>query len=283
MESLFHYCSTNSFVEIIKSKKIRLSSLSHSNDYLEGKLISRVFERLCDRDSLSPFIKRKLLDKLNELDGGIEGLAFCLSTEEDLLSQWRGYADDGRGVAIGFSRDAIESLTRSNLVNQFPLLQLEQVLYTDEEHENALLPAYQELKRLIEMGALQGALGGGLFDLGGAKSGKPEQRALDDEAYKKLFLMYFNLYKLKSQAFKEECEWRLIYPLIAKQLTEHLVYAKPDRIIPFIEAALPMGKGSITKILLGPKHQSDPVDIQRTLFKFGFGMPEVIRSKASYR
>lgn len=283
MELLFHYCSSNSFVEIIKSKKIRLSSLSHSNDYLEGKLISRVFERLCDRDSLNPFIKGKLLTKLSELDGGIEGLAFCMSTEEDLLSQWRGYADDGRGIAIGFHRDAIESLTRSSLPNHLPLPQLEQVLYTDVEHENALLPAYQELRRLIEMGALQGSLGGGLFGSVAPTSGKPEQRALDDEAYQKLFLMYFNLYKLKSQAFKEEREWRLIYPLVAKQFTDHFVYAKSDRIIPFIEATLPTERGSISKIVLGPKHQSDPDDIRRTLFKFGFGIPEVIRSKASYR
>ena len=27
-----------------------------------------------------------------------------LSYQNDLLSQWRGYADDGRGAAIGFDR-----------------------------------------------------------------------------------------------------------------------------------------------------------------------------------
>lgn len=283
MESLFHYCSTNSFVEIVKSKKLRLSSLSHSNDYLEGKLISRVFQRLCERDNLNAFVTSKLKSKLNDLDGGIEGLAFCMSTEEDLLSQWRGYADDGRGVAIGFSKDAIESLTRATPGNLFPIPQLERVLYTDTEHEDTLLPAYEELKRLIEKGAFQGALGGGLLGLGDTKPLTPDQKTLDDEAYKNLFRMYFNLYKLKSHAFKEESEWRLIYPLIARQLTDHSVYAKPDRIIPYVEVNLSTAQGSINKILLGPKHQSDPEDIRRTLFKFGFGMPDVVRSKASYR
>ena len=34
---------------------------------------------------------------------------FCLSKEKDVLSQWRSYANDGKGVAIGFNVDFIET------------------------------------------------------------------------------------------------------------------------------------------------------------------------------
>ena len=33
---------------------------------------------------------------------------FCLSKDKDVLSQWRSYANDGKGVAIGFDVDFIE-------------------------------------------------------------------------------------------------------------------------------------------------------------------------------
>ena len=32
----------------------------------------------------------------------------CFSYQNDLLSQWRGYADDGRGAAIGFDLDVLK-------------------------------------------------------------------------------------------------------------------------------------------------------------------------------
>jgi hypothetical protein len=35
----------------------------------------------------------------------------CFSEIGDLLSQWRGYADDGRGVAIGFNEDLLKENT----------------------------------------------------------------------------------------------------------------------------------------------------------------------------
>lgn len=37
-------------------------------------------------------------------------LALCFTGNGDLLSQWRGYGDDGRGVAVGFRRSDINAL-----------------------------------------------------------------------------------------------------------------------------------------------------------------------------
>ena len=34
----------------------------------------------------------------------------CFSYQNDLLSQWRGYADDGRGAAIGFDLDVLKEV-----------------------------------------------------------------------------------------------------------------------------------------------------------------------------
>lgn len=46
--------------------------------------------------------------------------SLALSTEEDSLSQWRGYADDGMGYAIGFRPEALPEVSMfspADLVN----------------------------------------------------------------------------------------------------------------------------------------------------------------------
>ena len=37
---------------------------------------------------------------------------FCFSESKDKLSQWRGYAQDGKGIAIGFNKDVLEELNQ---------------------------------------------------------------------------------------------------------------------------------------------------------------------------
>ena len=50
-----------------------------------------------DRKYLEDFIARNGLS-----------IYFCVSKDKDVLSQWRSYANDGQGVAIGFDVDFIE-------------------------------------------------------------------------------------------------------------------------------------------------------------------------------
>lgn len=45
-EVLYHYCSTDAFHAIVESRTIWLSSLSSSNDALEGRLIAQIMNEL---------------------------------------------------------------------------------------------------------------------------------------------------------------------------------------------------------------------------------------------
>lgn len=62
--------------------------------------------------------------------------AFCLSEEADLLSQWRGYADDGRGVCIGFKKEALELYLKTKVENNS--ITLNKVLYSDDDLERGM-------------------------------------------------------------------------------------------------------------------------------------------------
>lgn len=78
---------------------------------MEGKIASEAFERLAKREKkLDAGTIQILREKLELYIKECHGLGFCLSKHSDQLSQWRGYAADATGVAIGFSREYLELL-----------------------------------------------------------------------------------------------------------------------------------------------------------------------------
>jgi hypothetical protein len=87
---LYHYCNTDSFISIIRSQSIRLSSLSLSNDSMEGQLVTKTIMRLAERDGIVGKEKIELEESLRFNERYFDGLGFCLSAYGDLLSQWRG-------------------------------------------------------------------------------------------------------------------------------------------------------------------------------------------------
>ena len=110
----YHYCGLDKFVAIVRSKKLRLCNLFHMNDAKEVSWFfdiasKRIDDLLAgpedgDDGSSSSSWQRNALGRLRSLitDQRFYHIyAACFSKEPDSLSQWRGYADDGRGVTLG--------------------------------------------------------------------------------------------------------------------------------------------------------------------------------------
>lgn len=118
---LYHYCSPDAFTSIIKNKTIRLSDITMMNDAEEGKWGYNIWLEVANR-LLAPGPQRCLpepvnLEFIDEIDGfwtasGVAMSSFiaAFSKDSDSLSQWRAYADDGRGYAIGFRSSALRRL-----------------------------------------------------------------------------------------------------------------------------------------------------------------------------
>lgn len=98
----YHYCSIKSFMSIIESKSIWLTNAKFMNDRLENKMIEKHFDYIIE--ILKPSKTEKFIEDLikNFKQYKNQVYLFCLSKNPDKLSQWRGYANDGKGVAIGF-------------------------------------------------------------------------------------------------------------------------------------------------------------------------------------
>lgn len=120
----YHYCSFETFHAICESRCIRFSDVEMLNDLEE-----RSYGRAILQEGAAALTELK--STVPELSGLDAGFFFAFSTVEkaaklslhpftasfsrkpDVLSQWRAYADDGRGFCVGFSGKALKNLPAS--------------------------------------------------------------------------------------------------------------------------------------------------------------------------
>jgi len=289
VDTLYHYCSTDTFTSIIRGRAIWLSALSLSNDTLEGKLVRRTLTRLAGRDNLDSNAQDGLWAALASLEGMLDGLGFCLSEEGDLLSQWRGYAANATGVSIGFASSYLTALGRSHATTTKSGFSLWKVSYSDEEHEESVAPIYQGIPRHIAAGAFDEPGTRGLLDGRSAEEVKRDDNQIADARRtlrRDMLDLIRHLYRLKDRAFREEKEWRLVSFVLRALDDDYLYRAAHDRIIPYRQYELVQAADlgpAIKEVILGPKHVTPPEVVKGMLRRAGFGEVEIRRSEASYR
>lgn len=125
-QRLYHYCSADSFRAILESGKLRFSDINMLNDASEHRWGYAIFEeaatRLIKRVGVPETVPKMTIEFFDAVDevlskGQLIAHPFvsCLSLEGNSLDQWRKYADDGRGYAIGFLASDLKTLPISLL------------------------------------------------------------------------------------------------------------------------------------------------------------------------
>ena len=120
---LYHYCSLSTFMSIFDNKSIWLSDIRRSNDSLELRWIMGQCQYyminawtdyvrdvqqnrgmdIVSHEHFKEFEDLYLLAKDYDAEDDTKNWVFCLSEKADDLGQWRGYANDGQGISIGFN------------------------------------------------------------------------------------------------------------------------------------------------------------------------------------
>lgn len=209
-----------------------------------------------------------------------------MSEEGDLLSQWRAYADGGAGVSIGFEREYFEELgaTKRDRNDDFNA-SLTKIEYDPGKQREIVAEHLDDILRLVSEGALQ----------------RPTLLTSEDEAKRcqdkfrsmclRFMFFIFPLFTLKSPAFVEEREWRIISHLVRDPKSGEMdvisnmeFRALSDRIVPFVRIKLePLAHRSITDVVLGPKNITPVEIVSGLLRKHGWGDITVRRSRATLR
>ena len=143
----YHYTSVQALFEIVRSRRFRLSNVLFMNDYMEVEWLWQIVREEMKRREEAVGLKKPDSDYLSHLRGQVNrvvrahvadtGLEFifcgCFSRLDDDLSQWRGYADDGRGVAIGVNTIQVVTSHRRDPDTSFYPLEEANVIYDTAE------------------------------------------------------------------------------------------------------------------------------------------------------
>ncbi len=312
-KSLYHYCSLETFISIIRNSSIWLSDVKKSNDskeliWLRQHYYNYILDKYCHTDdadiksiceiilSLSPQDGLKICPswllpssgetakQILDIFNSFRVFTFCLSQHADSLGQWRGYTDAGQGIAIGFSRKYLEAISGHGLSCPLFNFMLADVSYKTE------------FKSLFDS----------VFSL-------HDKTNISEFVFYNLLDITHISALFKHPSFKDEKEWRIIYSmsdcdldknrlhfedfdLIASDKyknnfsTPKIDYIVNDaKIIPHLEIKLKNISEAIDCIVIGPKCNATENDIRHMLINFGLlndmkdTRIKVVRSESTYQ
>lgn len=319
MEYLYHYCNNIKCFSILQSKTIRLCDIRKSNDYNELQIFYLdIFNSIWRNYINSPFpftySGKKDTDAIMEMleisqsmwedrffDGDFSNFVMCFSEERDSLSQWRGYADYGKGCCIGFSHDLMQQYCS----NSSGLLRLEKVEYITDEQVLNMAEKYSN-EALLELRTLRQWI----VDNMTYNNEDPDTDDLLSFNFNGMLEnLFINSLKYKSIGFNEEKEWRLFLSNRAyKQpewvcgneqfnhgsngFAETIAYLKnkiefnitSDDIIPYLPIKFSeFPNNPVEELWLGPKNKISKSDIELFIKQNGYRNMDVIYSDISYR
>ena len=254
---LYHYCGLDAFLSIIKNSTLWLSDIRKSNDYLECVYC---------RDKINEKIRGFLEDDKEALEAwdfgyninsdlSMDMISYvaCFSENKDQLSQWRGYADNGAGIAVGFSRESFADLKEAAPSH----ISFRKVIYDEKEQEKFIERIARESIKAMET--------------------KPVAQVAAElnQNYRLQFPV------LKNASFEEEAEWRIIFNDSFSKRKRHVgknilfsgirYTVREKRLVSYIEMDFSKLKyDAIKEIWIGPKAEVEIQDILHLLDVYGY-------------
>lgn len=137
----------------MSGKQLRMSDITKSNDYDEVYMfLLGIIDAMRDEYRKNPFpfefaneTGEKAISILFQLTyeyfreefgkGGVTNFVICFCEEGDKLSQWRGYADNGRGVSLGFAERELRQYSE----RYKDIITIEKVKYKTAEEINDII------------------------------------------------------------------------------------------------------------------------------------------------
>lgn len=190
---IFHYTDATGLSGIVRTGKMWATHANYHNDLQEFKyartVISQRFKDRIERSTPSEATRLNQLHERYESHASIsESMAdaymVCFCEDGNLLSQWRAYAANGDGFALGFDpRHLMESLN----ADFAPYSKMFKVIYDPEEQREFIDLAMDQLLEALNNGDTQTIL---------------DQVA---SVFSEMACSF------KHKAFAEEREWRLVH------------------------------------------------------------------------
>lgn len=270
----YHYCSIDSLKAIVESKTFRLGNVFFMNDYMEVEWFKRVFREVVDSGQSAPArFRQALFGQLSE--GKFDHVyCGCFSAERDDLSQWRGYADNGRGVAIGTDLTAVKTTNEENM----PTLRCEWVEYDHAQQRSWAQDAFDRaVERLQGENDIAAQLSRAAFLYADLRMWAPKFKNPKFYAEREIRLIADDS---RTFSFQDHASYNA--ELVERLGSDIEFYVRNGSLVPFVEVQLPAD--TIREVWLGPRfgRRTDQAALELFLTKHDVNAT-VRRSEASYR
>lgn len=222
---LFHYTSPDGFIGIARSRSLWASDMLTLNDASEAQYPQRLIAQLIEKYAaeVPDEHRSRFTDQLrNYLFTMYTPFVTCFCESGDLLSQWRGYGNDGEGFALGFSGNWLQALEKKRF-------RLQRIIYDRAQQEDLVLMFLTMATDFM------------------TKADLPEAETLTFwQAAASCLAPWVVMFK--DPTFSEEREWRLVN---VDAVTRGLAFRRAgQRIVPYIE--IPVTDGALVRVVRGP-------------------------------
>jgi hypothetical protein len=263
---LYHYTDFAGLTGIIENHAIWATEIGQLNDSTEIAYSREMLARLADDLSVDSateyalYLVRQAATAMASIPTAPRMFVASLTDDGDNLSQWRGYASQGRGFALGFDRDNLES---GSLAQGFTMVP---VIYDEFEQEQHFTKALSEAVEIIDRWGADPANAPG---------------AVEQLVLLGLGLTFAAMF-IKNPYFRDEREWRLVRLIMQgvwdEQSHTRIRNGKP---VEYEEIDIANGDSSpIVEIVIGPLSPGSLESELRQLLD-GYGLDGVTIRRSS--
>jgi hypothetical protein len=217
---IYHYTSIFGLISILESQSLFCTNINFLNDKREFKygvsIIEEVIQKLKKENFENSILKivEVRIDQIYK----VERYVTCFSKQGDLLSQWRAYTNQGKGVSIGFDLHKIDSSLDKHISGKHI-----------EYDQDLQLQVIEEIFRIIIVFFLERK---DIFDW-------TNQNFDNHVSYVIIDFIQEIISSYKSDSFKEEQEYRFQYVIdgnmVKKEEVDIFFRSSDTLIIPYVK------------------------------------------------
>jgi len=286
--TIHHYTDVKSTLSILQTGQMWFTERAHLNDPTEVQYGLSVGRELFESSAATRGTKiptNAALHLHGEHGFGLSYFGFwsaSFSFDDDELGQWRSYADDGRGVCLGFAAEKFDMIEIAKLLPRNPNSLRYPVCYDKDILERRLRPYVERSLDILERADI-GSQGSYITPYGRALLYERDLLCVLNDGF------YANALLSKHPAFKSEQEYRLLISGVRDTITRcdlHHVRVRRGEIVGYMKVPIPSWKepGVLTHLRIGPAAPDELMDQLRVTFTgLGIPQPKIGRSSIPYR
>lgn len=260
---LYHYTSLEALTKIVESGCLYATDVQFFSDASERKhtadiLRGQIARQKGVRSSNSTMLSQLLVWVSERLTRGHMQFVASFSTDGNLLSQWRSYCPQGKGVSIGFRPEVIIQAARAQEFH------IGKCIYDGGRQQELAKSILSKIEEAAER----------LAENTDTSKRHPSQSFHDVfEEVEGDLLRIAAL--IKHESFNEEKEWRVVSSIITDYVQAPIKYREGrSMLIPFIEFSLRANAADplpFEHVILGPTPNPDSsqTSLSRFLSKYG--------------